>query len=173
MIRVPRLSINDGNQSSSKRYCSAYDSHSQERKAALNVRAFQGLTLKVLFCVLFAAASQREPPSLSGTLCEQTPLKQFGIVKTLIDLFFRVASDAEETPVIVYLQRFKLSLKIGCEDLITPRGRRVVFRCAVCFPLLVSHSVDFPLYRVAGASCDKTCNLVVLNTYRQGHGVVG
>lgn len=47
--------------------------------------------------------------------------------------------------------------KIGYHDRITPRGCRVVFRFTVCFPLLVSHSVNFPLYRFDGASCGKTC----------------
>jgi hypothetical protein len=112
--------------------------------------------------MLLATASQSEPPSLPGALSEQAFLKEFGIVVTLLDLLFSIASDAEETPVLVDFERLKLPLKIGYYDIITPRGKRVV-PLVIRRPLIVMHPVHLPPQRIDDTSCDERRDLIVFN----------
>jgi hypothetical protein len=85
---------------------------------------------------------------LSRTFSEQTSFKQFGIIKTLLNCFFRIASDAEETAIVLHFQRFKLPLEIRYDDIITPRGKRVVSSFKVDSPLLEALPFNFPLKRI-------------------------
>ena len=124
-----------------------------------------------LLRVLFATASQSEPPSLSRTFCEQTLFEQFWIVKTLVDLLFAIASDAEETAILVHFERFKVSLQIGYYDLVTPGRGWVVRMFMFGIPLPVSLSLNFPLCCFDGTACDERWNFIVFNTYRQRHGI--
>src|SRR5674536_212199 len=90
--------------------------------------------------MLLATASQCESPSLSRTFCKQTLCEQFWIVKTLINLFLRITSDAEKTPIFVHFEGFKLPLQIRYNYLVAPGRRRVAPRsrsarhCSYPFP---------------------------------------
>ena len=103
---------------------------------------------------------------MSRTFCEQTLFEQFWIVKTLVDLLFGIASDAEETAIFVHFQRFKVSLQIGYYDLVTPGRGGVVRMLMFGIPLLVPLSLNFPLCCFDGTACDERWNFIVFNTYR-------
>jgi hypothetical protein len=125
-------------------------------------------TGETLFRVLLATASQSEPPSLSRALRKQAFFKEFGIIKPLLDLFFSIAPDTEETPILVHFQRLKLALKIWYYDIVTPRRKRVV-PFVIRGPLIVLHSVHFPPQRIDDTSCDERRNLIVFNAQWQRH----
>jgi hypothetical protein len=102
---------------------------------------------------------------LSRTFCKQTLCEQFWIVKTLINLFLRITSDAEKTPIFVHFEGFKLPLQIRYNYLVAPGRRRVAPSFAFGAPLLVPFSFNFPLYCFGGTSCDEKRNVIVFDTY--------
>ncbi len=112
-------------------------------------------------------AAERKLPPLASTFRAQAFLKQFWIIKALVNVLFFSASHTAEVAALVDFEGIESTLDIRDDDLIAPFVRWIEHVFVFSTPALKAHAVNLPPRYVHDTSRqEERTDVVTLNIHR-------